>query len=51
MEYEGMSGPDIFDLFKMSPFEVLIDEVDEYNRETVIALLKLAEKERQRIKK
>lgn len=51
MEYEDMSDLDLFDLFKMSSFEVVINEVDESNRETVIALLKFEEKERQRIKR
>lgn len=47
MQYEDLSDVDLFELFKVSPFEVIIQEVNEYNRPTVIALLRAVDKIRQ----
>jgi hypothetical protein len=47
VEYEDLSDPDLFKLFKVSPFQVVIQEVDEHNRQTVIALLRAVDQMRQ----
>lgn len=40
MEYDNLSDIDLFELFKVSPFDVIIQEVNECNRATIIALLR-----------
>jgi hypothetical protein len=47
MKYEDLSNIDLFELFKVSPFEVIIQEVDECNRATIIALLRAVDQMRQ----
>lgn len=47
MEYEDLSNMDLFELFKVSPFDVIIQEVDECNRATIIGLLRAVDQIRQ----
>lgn len=43
MDYEAMSNEALYRLFKIAVPETLIDKVDDSNRNTVIAILKIAE--------